>query len=61
MDIVASVVDGDMRYAVSERQAGDSHPFLGFEETSMSEILSIEIPITVSNLIHSNFIPDLLR
>lgn len=55
MDIVASVVDGDMRYAVAERQADDSQPFLGFEQTIMPEVLVIEIPITVSNLANSYF------
>lgn len=51
MDIVASVVDGDMRYAVAERQADDSQPFLGFEQTIMPEVLVIEIPITAESVL----------
>lgn len=51
MDIVASVVDGDMRYAVSERQADESHRFEGFEELRMSQILSLEIPVTAESVL----------
>lgn len=47
MDIIASVEAGDMKYAVAERQADDSQPFLGIDEAPMSEVVRVEIPITV--------------
>lgn len=49
MDVVASVEAGDMKYAVAERKADDHQPFLGIEEASMSELVHMQIPITVSN------------
>jgi hypothetical protein len=50
MDIIASVEAGDMKYAVAERQADNTQPFLAVEEASMSEVISTEIPITVRKL-----------
>lgn len=47
MDIIASVEAGDMKYSVAERQADDRQPFLGIEEAPMSEVVRMEIPITV--------------
>ena len=49
MDVLASVEAGDMKYATAERQADDHRHFLGIEETSMSEVVHMQIPITVSN------------
>lgn len=48
MDIIANVEAGDMKYSVAERQADDRQPFLGIEDASMSEVVHMEIPITVS-------------
>jgi len=51
MDIIASVEAGDMKYAVAERQADNTQPFLAVEEASMSEVLSTEIPITAESVL----------
>lgn len=48
MEIVASVEDGDMKYAVAGRQADDDASFLGVEDAKMTEVSSLEIPVTVS-------------
>ncbi|CAK9278846.1 unnamed protein product [Sphagnum jensenii] len=51
MDIIASVEAGDMKYAVAERQADNTQPFLAVEEASMSEVISTEIPITAESVL----------
>lgn len=50
MDIIANVEAGDMKYSVAERQADDRQPFLGIEDASMSEVVHMEIPITVESV-----------
>ena len=48
LEVIASVEDGAMKYAVQERQAVDQ-PHIEIEEASMSELVHMQIPITVSN------------
>jgi hypothetical protein len=57
MDIIASVEAGDMKYAVAERQADDRQPFLGIDEAPMSEVVRVEIPITVES-VHAIIVDD---
>lgn len=48
MELIASVEAGDMKYAVAERQADDTQPFLGLEEACMSQLANRDFPATVS-------------